>query len=122
MKKRLLALLLVAVMLLSLVPMTVFATGTSYAITNGTPESAKETNHGYITVKTSAAKGETVTITVNPAKGYQLKSLTVVPTGFVDLGITDAEGKPLYWKETNLGASNASDPGDYYMWGTTALM
>ena len=48
-------------------------------ITNGTPESAKETNHGYIAIdKATAAKGETVTITVTPAEGFQLKKLTVL--------------------------------------------
>ena len=119
MKKRLLAILLALTMVLTLLPVTAFATGTSYAITNGTAQDA----HGSISFdKTAAAEGDTVTITVNPADGYQLKSLTVAPTGFVDLGIKDAEGKPLYWKETNLGANNAFDPGDYYMWGATALM
>jgi ubiquitin len=45
-------------------------------ITNGTPESDKAKNHGYIAIdKTSAAEGETVTVMVNPAEGYQLKTL-----------------------------------------------
>ena len=80
MKKRIASILLALVMLLSLLPTMAFATGTSYAITNGSPESAKETNHGYIAIdKSTAAEGETVTITVNPAEGYQLKSLTVTP-------------------------------------------
>ena len=48
-------------------------------ITNGTPESAKETNHGYITVDETAAEGENVTVTVKPNEGYQLKSLTCTP-------------------------------------------
>ena len=52
----------------------------TYAITNGTAEGDKETNHGYISIdKESAAKDETVTVTVKPADGYQLKSLTVTP-------------------------------------------
>ena len=119
--KKLTALFLALALCLSLCTVA-FADETKYAITNGTLQSAKETNHGYITVDETAAEGDTVTITVKPNEGYQLKKLTVVPTGFVDLGIKDAEGKPLYWKETNLGASNASDPGDYYMWGATALM
>ncbi len=92
MKKRLLALLLVAVMVLSLVPMMVFATGTSYAITNGTPESAKETNHGYIAVDETAAEGETVTITVKPNEGYQLKSLTVTPAFTVTFDLNGITG------------------------------
>ncbi len=49
-----------------------------YTVTNGTPESAKETNHGYITIdKTSAAEDETVTLTVAPSAGYQLKAGTL---------------------------------------------
>ena len=50
-----------------------------YAITNAAPEGDKETNHGYITIdKETAEEDETVTVTVNPAEGYQLKSLTVL--------------------------------------------
>jgi len=46
-----------------------------YTVTNGTPESAKETNHGYITIdKTFAAEDDTVTLTVAPSAGYQLKA------------------------------------------------
>ena len=40
--------------------------------------------------------------------------------GFVDLGVKDADGKPLYWAEKNLGASNPEDNGDYFVWGETA--
>ena len=92
MKKKLLALLLAALMVVSLVPMTVFATGTTYAITNGTPGSAKETNHGYIAIdKATAAEGETVTITVTPAEGYQLKKLTVLSAISIAPPITPAQ-------------------------------
>lgn len=49
----------------------------SYPVINGSPKSDNEKNHGYIDVdKTTAKAGETVTIYVNPAEGYQLKSLT----------------------------------------------
>ena len=48
----------------------------SYAITNGSPVSAEETNHGYISIdKDTAAEGKTVTVDVNPADSYQLKTL-----------------------------------------------
>lgn len=47
-------------------------------IINNAAESDKETNHGYITVDEMAAESETVTITINPAAGYQLKKLTVL--------------------------------------------
>ena len=36
------------------------------------------------------------------------------------MGITDADGAPLYWAEKNLGASEAKDYGDYLAWGETA--
>ena len=44
----------------------------------------------------------------------------VAPEGFVDLGVKDADGKPLFWAEKNLGASNPEDYGDYFAWGETA--
>ncbi len=47
-----------------------------YPVINGTPESAKETNHGYITInKTTALAGGTVTVTVTANEGYALKTL-----------------------------------------------
>ncbi|MBP9989521.1 MAG: hypothetical protein KBT46_08485 [Ruminococcus sp.] len=50
-----------------------------YAVTNTAPSTSATENHGYITVdKTDAAEGDTVTVTVNPAKGYKLKSLKVL--------------------------------------------
>lgn len=72
------------------------------AITNGTPESAKETNHGYITIdKETAAESETVSITVKPDEGYQLKSLTVTPVAPTVAGalkgeftVSDPDGIP----------------------------
>ncbi len=79
MKKRILALVLATLMLVSLVPMTAFADD-GFAITNGTPESDKETNHGYITVDETAAEGDEVEVTVAPNNGYKLKSLVYSPT------------------------------------------
>ncbi|MBQ0014634.1 MAG: InlB B-repeat-containing protein [Oscillospiraceae bacterium] len=91
MKKRIICILLTAVMLLTLIPITAFAA--DYTITNGTPESAKETNHGFIAIdKATAAKGDTVTITVNPADGYQLKSLTVTPAFTVTFDLNGITG------------------------------
>ena len=40
------------------------------------------------------------------------------PEGFVDLGVV-VDGKPLYWAECNLGASNPEEYGDYFAWGET---
>lgn len=52
-----------------------------YAITNGAKADDKDKNHGCLTVdKTSAMASKTVSVTVEPDSGYQLKTLTVVPT------------------------------------------
>ena len=82
MKKRLFSILLSLAMVLTMMPamaLTVFADEPPYAITNGTPDSAKEANHGYIAVDETAAEGDTVTVEAYPAEGYQLKSLTATP-------------------------------------------
>ena len=110
--KKLTALFLALVLCLSLCTVA-FATGTSYAITNGTPESAKETNHGYITIdKTSAAEDDKVEVTVVPNNGYKLKSLVYSPTPKTVADIlpeefpaaeTDASGAPeTAWKSATL--------------------
>lgn len=56
-----------AVILLSA---AVFADGTGYTVTIGSPENGTITADNY-----SAAAGETVTLTVTPAEGYALWSL-----------------------------------------------
>lgn len=38
---------------------------------------------------------------------------------YVDLGITDADGKPIYWATCNVGASSPEEYGDYFAWGAT---
>ena len=43
------------------------------------------------------------------------------PDGFVDLGVKNADGKPLYWAECNLGATSPEEYGDYFAWGATEL-
>ena len=111
MKKRILALVLATLMLVSLVPMTAFADD-GFAITNGTPESAKEKNHGYITVDETAAEGDKVEVTVVPNNGYKLKSLVYSPTPKTVADIlpeefpaaeTDASGAPATaWKSATL--------------------
>lgn len=113
--KRILSILLALAMALSLLPTVAFATGTTYNITNGTKEGDKETNHGSISFdKATAAEDETVTITVNPASGYQLKSLTVVPVEYVEIG-------GVKWATKNLGAEKETDYGYYFAWGATEL-
>lgn len=68
---------------------------TKYTVTNGTTDM-----NGYITIdKANAAKGETVTITVTPAEGYQLKKLTVLSAISIAPPITpaqDAQDKTKY--------------------------
>ena len=62
--------LLAAIKVLSLMPVTVVAGCSDLAITNGTPESDSAKNHGYITIdKGTAAEGDPVKVTVNPAEG-----------------------------------------------------
>ena len=73
MKKRIVSMLIAAVMLLSLMPFTVFAASApSYEITNLTPEEDKDVNGGYIVVESSAEAGERVNITVVPNEGYAI--------------------------------------------------
>ena len=55
----------------------------TYAVINGTPESDSAKNHGYITVDETAVEGDTVTVEVHPADGYQLKKLTYKETKIV---------------------------------------
>jgi len=38
---------------------------------------------------------------------------------YVDLGITDANGKKLLWATCNVGATNPEDYGQYFAWGAT---
>lgn len=80
MKKRIICILIAAIMVASLLPMTVFAGGGDFAITNGTPASESTKNNGYIAIdKESAALGAKVTVTIYPKDGYKLKSLTAAP-------------------------------------------
>lgn len=46
--------------------------------------------------------------------------LTVLPLHeYVDLGLTNDEGKPIYWATCNIGADNPEDYGQYFAWGAT---
>ena len=38
---------------------------------------------------------------------------------YVDLGMRDANNKPVYWATCNVGAENPEDYGDYFAWGDT---
>ena len=118
MKKRVLSLLLAALLVVSLLPMTAFADD-GFAITNGTPESAKETNHGYITIdKATAAEGETVPIMVNPATGYQLKSLTATPVAPTISTIADVLATVEGFPKDIIENSSPTAPSDAWTNGT----
>lgn len=60
-----------------------------YNVVNGTPESEKATNNGYIAVTESSASGRTVKVTVIPNEDYKLKSLKY--NDGVDHDITSAK-------------------------------
>lgn len=72
-------------------------------------------------VKISVYEGDTK---INETKdaGLTAGKYYNIYAGFIDLGVKNSDGKSLYWAECNLGADNPQDPGDYYMWGATALM
>ena len=112
-----------------------------YAITITTPE------NGTITADmTTAAAGKTVTLTIEPATGYELETLTVkdannntitvtgntftMPAGAVTVTATFKKpdtkeyvdlGLPsgLLWATCNVGASAPEIYGNYYAWGET---
>ena len=119
MKKKLLTLLLsIAVILTSTI--TVFADDSNFfGITNGTPESAKETNHGYITVdEETAEEGDTVTIEAYPAKGYQLKSLTATPVAPTISTIADVLATVEGFPKDIINDSSPTAPSDAWTNGT----
>lgn len=88
MKKRIISFLLTVVMVISILPTMVYAGGGSYSITDGTAPSA----NGSISFdKTTAAEDDTITITVTPAEGYQLKKLTVLSAISMAPPITPAQ-------------------------------
>lgn len=116
MKKRLLSSMLVAVMALSLIPVKAYAVE-GYAITNGAPESEKDANHGYITVKDTAAKDETVSVTVVPNEGYRLKKLTCEGeeglTGALPGEFSVSASQKVYFSKGNLYATKSTTDGSY---------
>lgn len=48
-------------------------------------------------------------------------TVTIVDDRYIDLGLKDVNGKPIYWGRTNLGAdiTKPEDPGKYFAWGET---
>ena len=76
------------------------------------------------TVATMTASSFIVTKNVVSLATFESSALSFIappaPDGFVDLGVTDANGKPLYWAKCNLGATKAEDTGDYFAWGEIA--
>lgn len=78
----------------------------------------------YNIVATKAASSFTVTKNVVSLATFESSALSFIappaPDGFVDLGVTEDSGKPLYWAKCNLGATKAEDTGDYFAWGEIA--
>jgi len=58
---------------------------------------------------------------LNASCYVRVKSATLNANGheYVDLGITDDSGNPIYWATCNLGASSPEEYGNYYAWGET---
>lgn len=78
----------------------------------------------YNIVATKAASSFIVTKNVVSLATFESSALSFIappaPDGFVDLGVTEDSGKPLYWAKCNLGATNVWDSGDYFAWGEAA--
>ena len=87
--RNILALLMVVVMLVAVMPMNVFAEPSNkHAI-----KIAAGIENGAVTADpTSATKGTKVTLTVEPANGYELDTLTATP----NVELTDADGKKIF--------------------------
>ena len=67
----------------------------------------------------------TITVAVNVRNGisdfttdYVGVNIFVTPEMFVDLGVTNSGGEPLYWATCNLGAESPEQFGDYYAYGS----
>lgn len=64
-------------------------------------------------------------ITAIANSNTELKAVCEVKTGddpfngheYVDLGITNDQGEPLYWATCNVGATTPEEYGDYFAWG-----
>lgn len=64
-------------------------------------------------------------ITAIANSNTELKAVCEVKTGddpfngheYVDLGITNDQGEPLYWATCNVGATKPEEYGDYFAWG-----
>lgn len=73
---------------------------------------------------TIIADGE-AEITATANSNTALKAVCEVKVGFdpfnghqyVDLGITNDQGEPLYWATCNVGATKPEEYGDYFAWG-----
>ena len=74
---------------------------------------------GKVTIKAGVCGKDTIVVKTVEGNATDTCFLTIIPDGFVDLGVV-VDGKPLYWAEKNLGASNPEDYGDYFAWGETA--
>ena len=67
----------------------------------------------------------TITVAINVRTGlsdftteYAGATIFITPEMFVDLGVTNSGGEPLFWATCNLGAESPEQFGDYYAYGS----
>lgn len=70
--------------------------------------------------KVSTLEGE-LSKAASPAVTANASDLTDIFNGhaYVDLGLTDVQGRTIYWATCNVGAENPEDAGLYFAWGET---
>lgn len=49
---------------------------------------------------------------------YDEKNIKANGHDYVDMGLVDENGRPVYWATCNLGATNEEQFGNYYAWGS----
>lgn len=80
---------------------------------------AEDLNTLFSTILSKLNSLESDIAVIKEKLGIETSSFCINGHEFVDLGISDASGNPIYWAKTNVGAENAWDYGDYFAWGET---
>lgn len=84
---------------------------------------ATVSSSGLVTGKSAGTA--TITAVAKDGSGvsgaFQIKVSSDPFTGheYVDLGLKDSQGNPIYWATCNVGANNPEDAGYYFAWGDT---
>ncbi|MCQ2171820.1 MAG: Ig-like domain-containing protein [Bacteroidales bacterium] len=79
-----------------------------------------ESGIGTLTVKMEEGKFSSLEFQAESGSKFEVFNGTYAPESFIDLGVTDAAGKPVYWAKCNVGAISPQDYGDCFAWGETA--